>query len=142
MKKTPSFHQTKNETIKLKDRFKEGYFLFLFIFLSAIASIIVMDILILPIAIFAVAKKETFLLLFGDFFWVVIAAFVLFLLIRRIISLSKDGVPARSIIAHIATRPLKALVAALIILVSGASLIGILYLCLSYNSYFIYKLIN
>lgn len=142
MKESPSFQKAGNDAKKLKDRFREGYVLFLFIFLSAIASIIVMDILILPIAVFAVAKKETFLLLFGDFFWIVIAAFLLFLLIRRIIALSKDGIPARSIIAHIATRPLKALAAALLILISGAGLIGILYLCMSYNSYFIYKLIN
>lgn len=142
MKESPSFHQAGNGKKKLTDIFKEGYVLFLFIFLSAIASIIVMDILILPIAIFAVSKKETFLLLFGDFFWIVIAGFLVFLLIRRIIALSKDGIPARSIIAHIATRPVKALVAALIVLISGAGLIGILYVCMSYNSYFIYKLIN
>ncbi len=142
MKESLSFHQTGNDTKKLKERFREGYVLFIFIFLSAIASIIVMDILILPMVLFAVAKKETFILLFGDFFWIVIAGFLVFLLIRRIIALSKDGVPARSIITHIVTRPFKALAAALVILASGAVLIGILYLCMSYNSYFIYKLIN
>ncbi len=142
MKITPSFHQTNSGTKKLKDRLREGYVLFLFIFLSAIASIIVMDILILPIAIFAIAKKETFLLLFGDLFWMIIAAFLLFLLIRRIIALVRDGIPAKRIIVHIATRPLKALAAALIILVCTAGLIGILYVCMSYNSYFIYKLVN
>lgn len=142
MKESPTNFLAGNERKKFKERMREGYVLFLFIFLSAIASIIVMDIIVLPITIFAVTKKETFLMIFGDFFWIVIAAFLIFLLIRRVIHLKKDGIPVKSIIAHITTRPLKVIAGLLIIIASGAGLIGILYLCMSYNSYFIYKLIN
>jgi hypothetical protein len=131
-----------NESKKLKDRLHEGYVLFLFIFLSAIASIIVMDILVLPIAIFAVTKKEAFLLLFGDFFWMFIGTLFVFLLIRRIIALKKDGIPAKNIMLHIITKPFRAIALLLVIIASGIGLIGILYLLMSYNSYFIYKLFS
>ncbi len=130
------------EKTRIRDRMREIFTLFAFVVLSALVSLIVMDILVLPITLFAVAKKDLFNFIVRDLFRAFIIAILLLLIVRRIFTLQKDGLTRREIIRHILYRPVSALATAFMALLAGAVLIGIIHLLFSYNNYFIYKLIN
>jgi len=130
------------EKTRIRDRMREIFTLFAFVVLSALASLVVMDILVLPVTLFAVAKKNVFNFIIGDLFWLFLIIIFALLLARRIVTLRKNGLSPREIIGHILYRPVSALATSLMVLLAGAVLIGVIHLLLSYNNYFIYKLIN
>jgi len=130
------------EQTSIKNRMRDILTLFAFVVMAAVAALVVMDILVLPVALFAVAKKTTFNFILGDLTWLFLIAVLGFLLVRLVLALRKDGLSPREIIGHILYRPFSALAVALMVMVSSAVLIGVIYLIFSYNNYFIYKLIN
>jgi hypothetical protein len=130
------------EKTRLRDRMRDISTLFVFVVLSALASLIVMDILVLPVALFAVAKKNTFNFILGDLAGLFVIALLAFLLVRRVLALRKEGLSPREILNHIVNRPFSAFATALMVIIAASVLIGVIYLLLSYNNYFIYKLIN
>lgn len=130
------------EKTRLRDRMRDIFTLFAFVVLSALASLVVMDILVLPVALFAVAKKSAFNFILGDLAGLFVIALLAFLLVRRVLALRKEGLTPREIVNHIVYRPFSALATALMIIFAASVLIGVIYLLLSYNNYFIYKLIN
>lgn len=130
------------EKTRLRDRMRDIFTLFAFVVLSALASLVVMDILVLPVALFAVAKKSTFNFILGDLAGLFVIVLLAFLLVRRVLALRKEGLTPREILNHIVYRPFSALATALMIIFAASVLIGVIYLLLSYNNYFIYKLIN
>ncbi|MCX7677861.1 MAG: hypothetical protein N2316_01450 [Spirochaetes bacterium] len=136
------FNKNANTHKTFIHKFKEGYILFIFIILSAITSLIAMDALVFPIALFATTKKELFLTLFGDFFWLAVVATLLFMVARKIRAMKLNGIPLSRIVQHLICRPLNILVSIIGILLSAFLLVGIIYLLLSYNYYFIYRLLN
>lgn len=135
-------HGNTMEKARVKDRMRDIFTLFAFVVMSALASLVVMDILVLPVALFAVAKKSAFNFILGDLVWLFLIALLAFLLVRRIIALRKDGLSPGEIARHIVYRPFSALAIALMVIVATAVLIGVIYMLLNYNNYFIYKLIN
>ena len=130
------------ETHRIKDRLRDIFILFSFVVMAAVASVIVMDILVLPITLFAVNFKSAFNFVLRDLLWLFAVLLFITLLVIRIIVLRKNGLNFREILNHIAFRPFSALATVLMILGASAVLIMIIYLLLSYNNYFIYKIIN
>lgn len=123
-------------------KLKEGYLLIVFIILSAIASMIVMDVLVLPLTLFAINNKELFLMLFSNFFWLSIFIIAVLILIQQIRSRKNYDESLFIKLKHFLLRPFQILLQIIIIIITGLSLFGIIYIILSYNYYFIYRLIN
>ena len=141
-KKTMNQRNNTVETHRIKDRMRDIFILFTFVILAAVASVIVMDILVLPITIFAVNFKSAFNFILSDLLWLVVVILLIGLLAVRVLVLRKNGLSFREILNHVAYRPFSALATFLMIMGASAVLIMIIYLLLSYNNYFIYKLIN
>ncbi len=130
------------ETHRIKDRMKDIFILFTFVFMAAVAAVMIMDILVLPITLFAVNFKSAFNFILRDLLWLFVVLLFIALLAVRIIVLRRNGLNFREILNHVAFRPFSALATVLMILGASAVLIMIIYLLFSYNNYFIYKLIN
>ncbi len=125
-----------------KNRLKETLMLSFIVIITFIASLVTMDILVLPIAALAVGNKALFTLYFQYAFWILISLSLFFLLIKRIQILKKDGYPASYIVKNILYRPFSLLFTFIFILLITLFIIIIINFLYQNNYYLIYKLIN
>ncbi len=130
------------EKTGLKNRIKESGVLFLFIFLSLIASLIIMNLLIYPLVLFSIKNNGIFTYIVKNLFWLIIIASILYILVKRIIIYKKNELANIQIIKNIFIKPLSFLFFLLLLLVSIFVLIIVIYFILQKNYYLIYKIIN
>jgi hypothetical protein len=130
------------EKTGLFNRLKESGVLFLFIFLSLIASLIVMNIIIYPITLFSIKNNQIFTHIVVNLFWIIIFASTGFVLTRKIIYYKKNELPNIQIIKKIILRPLSFLLFLFLILISIIILILVINFILQKNYYLIYKILN
>ena len=126
----------------LKNRLSESATLFVFIIISLLVSLIVMDVIIFPIAIFSIQNETLFTSVVKYLFWIIITVSLLYLVIKKIYSLKKDELPTRQIIRTIISKPLSSFLLALIIIIVSLILILLINFLLQKNFYLLYKLIN
>jgi hypothetical protein len=130
------------EKNSLTDRFKELGILIFFIALSLITSIIVMNITIFPIAVFAIKQKIFFTHLVVNLIWILVLAACLYYLIRRIIFYKKNGIGNLQIFKIILSKPLMFMLLFIVILLIIITLVLIIYFLLNNNYYLLYKILN
>lgn len=130
------------EKTGIKTRLSETSALFIFILIALIISLLVMNLLIFPIALFSVNNKETFTFIFNHLLRITIIGFLLYLLIKQIIFLKNEGFTGLQITKSVIKKPLSLLMTFLIVFVTCLILIVIIYIILKYNYYLLYKLIN
>lgn len=130
------------EKTRLKDKLKEVFTLFTFIAISLIASLIVMDILIFPVALFSINNKILFNYLIKHITWIAILALLIYLIARRIYLCRKNGMAYSEIIKSLIAKPLKALIIILTFLIIVSLLTYLVYFLMSSNYYLLYKIIN
>lgn len=128
------------EKNRIRDRLREHLVLSSFIVLSALASVILIDILVYPIALLALRQKKLFNAAVGYSFWIVVLLLVLIALARGVYRLRRDGFGARQILARIGVRSLSFLASVLAVLAVSAVVIGLIYIIMSNNYYLLYKL--
>jgi hypothetical protein len=130
------------EKTGFKNRLKDVFILSVIFITSFIISLIMMDIIILPIAFFAIKDGKLFTLIFKYLFWILIFAIFLFSIFRMIFQLKKDGFPVMHIFKSIIFKPLLSF--CFITAVLLVSIILILFLNVLYqnNYHLLYKLIN
>jgi len=128
------------EKNRIRDRMRERLILSAFIVLSALASVILMDLIVYPIALLSMRRRELFNAAVGYSFWIVVLALLLYSLARAVCRLRRDGFGTGQILARIGRRSLGILVSALALLATGAVVIGVIYFIMSNNYYLLYKL--
>lgn len=119
-------------------RIKELLTLSLFILVSAVISIVVMDILVLPLSLFAINRKTAFNYIIRDVSLFIILFIVILLLIRKVIRMYRDGFKIPRIARYLLVRPLRGIVTFFLILVASGIIIYLITLLLNFNYYRIY----
>jgi hypothetical protein len=130
------------EKMKLRDRFKEISTLAIFTLAVAVISVVMMNLLIYPITIFAVKNKNAFNFIVKDLSIFGIAAILMIFLGLKIHRLRKEGLAVRDIVIYLARKPLYYISIFFFFIVTSAVLIFLLYILLSNNYYLLYKLTN
>ncbi|HON78096.1 MAG TPA: hypothetical protein PK544_06365 [Spirochaetota bacterium] len=130
------------EKTRIWDRVNDLKVLFFFVIAAAVVSLFIMDLVIIPLSLFAVKHTDLFTFIVRDVTWIAIAATFIIMLIRRIYILRKDELSAKEILSHLVSKPVTVIALFLLIIILSLILIYLIYLLLHYNSYFIYKLVN
>lgn len=133
---------TSYEKTRFKDRVRELITLVLFITASLIASVILMDILIFPLALFSINNKGMFNYFIKHATWISLLLIMIYLIVRKAYELKKGGMHTTAIIKHMALRPFKALSVIGVFLMIIFLLVYIVYFLMSSNYYLLYKIIN
>jgi len=123
-------------------RLKESGNLFIYMIASFLVSLIVMNILIFPIAIFAVEDQTAFTLIVKNLFWILFFCALGYLLVKKIIYYRKNEFPLSRITRNIILKPLSFIFFIILILIIIFSLIALINFILQKNYYLIYKIIN
>jgi hypothetical protein len=134
--------RTPFEKSRIVDRLRAVGTLCLFVLASAFVSALLMDVVVSPIALLAVGDKPLFNVIVTWSIRLGIAGALVYLFVRRIYALRRDGHSGAEIAIHMSLRPLRAAGLVLSLLVVSTTVIAIIYVLFSYNYYFIYKLSN
>jgi nitrogen fixation/metabolism regulation signal transduction histidine kinase len=119
-------------------RIKELITLTAFILIAALISIVVMDLLVLPLSLFAINHKSAFNFVIKDISVFVILFIIILTLVFKVIRMRRDGLSASRIVKYMLMRPLRAMLTFMLVLVTGGIVIYILSLLLNFNYYRIY----
>jgi hypothetical protein len=119
-------------------KIKELFTLSAFILISALISMVIMDLLVLPISLFAINRKSAFNFIIRDVSVFVILFILILMLIVKIIRMHRDGFTTSQIIKYLLMRPLRAMLTFLLVLVTSGIIIYLLTLLLNFNYYRIY----
>jgi hypothetical protein len=130
------------EKRRLRDRFREIATLAGFTIAVAVVSLILMNLLVFPVTIFAVNHTSAFNFIVKDLSIFGIFALLIFLIGLKIYRLRKEGVPVAEILRYLVKRPFYYLSIFFFFLITSSVLIFILYVMLSNNFYLLYKLTN
>ena len=130
------------EKTNFRDRAREMGTLFSFIIGALILSVIAMDIVVFPMALFSLKNKDVFNLVMANFMRIAIAGIFLYMISINFYRLKKDGLPAASIMKIMFFKPFKFLLSLLIFFLITFSLIYVIYSIMNYNNYLLYKLVN
>lgn len=126
----------------LINRLKESGSIFIFIFIALISSLIIMNILIFPIALFSVSQKAIFTSVVKNLFVITILASMAYFLTKKIIFYKKNELPNSQIIKKIILRPLSFLLFLFLLLMIILIIIIIINFILQKNYYLLYSIIN
>ncbi len=130
------------EKSRLRDRSREILTLALFTLAIALISTLVMNILVYPVTLFAIHRKETFNVIITHLSLYGVIGLLAFLLAKKICRLRRDGLSAAKIISYLVRRPAHHLGIFMVFLAVSAVIIVFLYLLFSYNYYYLFKLTN
>jgi len=125
-----------------RERMKELLPLAGFTVLAAVVATVVMDIIIYPVAAFAINFKNAFNLFIKYTTWIVIVIFIVYIVSRRAYRLKKDGFSAGNIVRYLLKRPLYYLAIFLFLVAASAVIISLIYVILGNNYYLLYKISN
>jgi len=128
------------EGIGFKERMKEFRTLFVFILVSATISIIVMNILAFPFALFAVKGSAAYTLMVKILILITFISYIIFRIIRRVRQSREDGIAIGSAVAASVSRKGRSVSSVVMIIIFSILLFGILYLLLKYNYIILYEL--
>lgn len=128
------------EKAKLRNRFKEISTLAGFTLAVAVISLVIMNLLIYPLTVFAVEKKDLFNFMITDLSLIAVIIAVIALLALKIYRLRKDGFDIKSIFIYMVRRPFYYLSLFFFFAVISSGIIFFLYIMLSKNYYLLYKI--
>ena len=126
----------------LVNRVKESGSIFLFIFIALIASLVIMNLLIFPIALFSINHNILFTAIVKVLFIIFITGSIGYLLIKKIIFYKKNDLSNSTIIKNIILRPLSFLLFLFFLLMIIFIIILLINFILQKNYYLLYKIIN
>ena len=130
------------EKTRLRDRSRELLTLALFTVAIALISTVVMNLLVYPVSLFAIHRKEAFNIIIVNVSLYGLIGLLLFLLGRKVYRLRKDGLPPARILVYLLRRPAYYLGLFMVFLASSAVIAAFLYFLLSFNYYYLFKLTN
>lgn len=130
------------EKRRLRDRFREISTLAAFTLAVAVISLVIMNLLIYPVTVFAVNHTGAFNFIVKDLSIFAIIALLLFLFGLRIYRLRKEGIPASEIARYLVRKPFYYIAIFFFFILTSSALVFLLYLLLSNNYYLLYRLSN
>ena len=130
------------EKRRLRDRFRDISTLAAFTLAVALISVIIMNLLVFPVTLFAVNHTGTFNFIVRDLSLFAIIGLLLFLIGIRIYRLRKEGLPAREIARYLVKKPFYYIAIFFFFIVTSVVLTLILYWLLGTNYYILYRLTN
>lgn len=119
-------------------RIKDLVTLSAFILIAALTSIATMDLLVLPISLFAINRKSAFNFIIKDISVFFVLFIIILMLVLKIIKMDREGFTISQITKYMLMRPLRAILTILLIMVTGGIIIYIIALLLNFNYYRIY----
>lgn len=128
------------EKSRFADRMKEIGILCLFITGSALLATFIMDLLVYPVAIFAVNNKTLYTFMVRNISLALLLLVISVFIIRRVVMLRREGYGTAGILSRIARRMVSATVWLFICMGITGTVIAVIYFLLSYNYYLLYKL--
>ena len=130
------------EKSRSRDRIRDVRNLTLFTLAIGGISIIVMDIVIYPVTMFAINHTKAFSVVVRYLSLFLLLSLALGLLVRRVYFLRKNGLPALKIFSMMIMAPLKNIASFFFSLFAIAMTGAIIYFLLKYNTFFLYHLSN
>lgn len=125
---------------RLKERLGDFTTLAVFTVIVAALSVVVMDLLVYPMVIFAMRSTGAFTFLVKYLFFGFFAGSAILFILLKIRRLKKGGLANREIGRYLVSRPAYYLSSFFIILLSSVVVLTIIYLLLERNYYLLYKL--
>jgi hypothetical protein len=114
----------------------------LFIIVSAFVSILVMDIIVMPITVFAVEETDLFNSILQKTIMLTILVLFFWTIIARSLQMKKSGYSGYKIFKTLSLKPFKFLGIGFYFIILIGILISILYLFFSLNNSFLYRIMN
>jgi hypothetical protein len=131
-----------NDQISFSEKLLELKGLFIFVLCAAAASVIIMNLLILPISVFAVTHKYAFTLSVKIFFLIFSLAFITFKIRRLIINSRKKNVSALQSVSSAAGRRIRKIGYFITSAVLIFAVVFLMYFILTSNSQLIYEMMK
>ena len=128
------------EKNKLRDRISEISTLALFTAAAAGISLLVMDILVFPVALFSVKLTGAFTLLMKILTILLIASAIIIPMVKKIRLFRKEGLGYKEIFQALSIAPLRQFSIFFFFLLLSAALLTFLIIILYYNYYLVYKI--
>jgi hypothetical protein len=130
------------EKTGLLSRIRESGTLIIFIIFSLLISLLVMNLLIFPVAVFSINNKAIFTQIVKYLLLVILSVSIIFALIKKILFYKKSGMTYLRIAKLVFLRPFSFLLFIIIVLLILFLLILLVNFVLNNNYYFLYKIIN
>lgn len=116
--------------------------LFTAIVISLMLIVLIANIIIFPVILFATSHPHAFTRIITILFYIAFAGIVIYLFFYRMVLSHKAGIPIAASMKKFFTTPLRYLGVLLFILLALSFLFVILYVILSTNYMFLYKIIH
>ncbi|MCL1912245.1 MAG: hypothetical protein FWG13_08570 [Leptospirales bacterium] len=126
----------------LANRIKDISIFAVFTLILAVVATVTMDILIYPIAAFALSQTRVFSLIIKYSFVFFIAAFFLSVIIKRVRSHLRNGLTFKETATDLIKAPASALAIAMFVILLSAVIIGAVYMLLNANNRIITLFMN
>lgn len=129
------------ESGKITYRSRELATLAIFTFVAALISAIVMDFTVFPLTIFAVKNTGLFTAIIKFIIIFILFALGLYPIIRKIVSLKKNGFTAGAILTYLFKRSCFFISVFLVFIIISFVIIGLIYLLLYNNHLLLHRLL-
>lgn len=129
------------ESGKISYRSRELATLAIFTVLAAVLAILVMDLTVFPIALFAVSHTGLFISVIKYMLWILFVLILLYPFIRRIIHLKKNGVSTGTVIRYMVRRSGYFISVFFVFAVISFVIIGLLYVLMHNNHLLLHRLL-
>jgi hypothetical protein len=133
-------HNSPFEKSRWKDRIKEISTLAAFTIAIGAVSIVVMNLIAYPVAVFAVKQKNAFNLIFKYLFAIGIIVLLAYLITATVYRLKKGGLSGKEITLYITRKYIYSISMFFLIIAASAAVIALLYILFSNNYYLLYKI--
>jgi hypothetical protein len=128
------------EKNKVRERLKDIATLAAFTIAIAVISVLAMNLLAYPVTIFAVKYFKAFNFIFKYLVIIGISAFIVSMVAVTVFRLRRRGLTSGEIAVYLVRKPFYSITIFLFFLAVSAVIIALLYIMLSNNYYFIYKI--
>ena len=130
------------ESTAVVERIKESGALINFTLIALVCSVIIMDIIVYPITIFAVTNTNASNFIFKYSFLTLSAGIIIYFISNRVLKLIKDGFSVSKIIIYFIKRIFSYIGIAFAFISISAVIISIIYRLLDLNNTFLSKIIG
>jgi len=125
-----------------RNRYNNFIMLFIFTIGLTLLSIVVNDLIIYPVAKFAIENSAIYTKIFINFLWITLVIILLFKLIQRVYKLKKGGMSFSHIIVNLISKQVLILPTFFLVIFMSIILLFLIYTLQLYNYYFLHRISN
>jgi hypothetical protein len=132
----------KHEQISFSDKIFELKGLFIFIICAAVASVVIINLLILPISVFAITHKHAFTVSVKIFFLILFLSYIAIKIRKHVITTKNKNITALQSVSKATGRKFRKIGYFLLSGLLVIAVIFLMYFILSSNSQIIYEMMK